>query len=84
MAVGWGSEDSHVLELEALIQGKVEDARKRLQNSVGEVFTHCAECGEEIPSKRRKLISTRFCVDCATMLEPREHNFRRGIYSGMR
>lgn len=84
MAVGWGSEDSHVLELEALIQEKVAKAREGLQTCAEPAIINCVECGDTIPAARLKIVSTCLCVDCANELTPKQHNFRRGIYSGMR
>jgi len=42
----------------------VERARHQL-TPAGESLTHCKECGEEIPRKRREVIpGVRLCVTC--------------------
>ena len=46
---------------------------------VGESLTHCAECDEEIPQKRREAIpGVKLCVDCAAERDG-AHKARGGI-----
>lgn len=63
MAGGW-SRDGAVQEQ---IDATIEDAVKRSRSDMprGESLEHCAECGEDIPEKRRLAIpGVRFCVAC--------------------
>ena len=40
------------------------------QKLSGQSLTHCLECGEEIPEKRRKAApGCQYCVSCAEDLE---------------
>lgn len=44
-------------------------ARVRYQ---GTSLSHCVECGEEIPQRRRELLpGVRLCVECQARLERR-------------
>lgn len=63
MAGGW-SRDGAVHEQ---IEDSIRDELARIQANrpQGESLTHCVECGEPIPEKRRKLVAgVRLCVDC--------------------
>ncbi len=63
MAGGW-SRDGAVQEQ---IDATIEDAVKRSRSDMprGESLEECAECGEDIPQKRRLAIpGVRFCVTC--------------------
>lgn len=63
MAGGW-SRDGAVQDQ---IEDSIRDELARIQASrpAGESLSHCIECGEPIPEKRRKLIAgVKFCVDC--------------------
>lgn len=49
------------------IDASIEDAVKRARHSLpkGESLSHCAECEEEIPEKRRQAVpGVRLCVNC--------------------
>ena len=64
MAGGW-TRDGAVSEQ---IEASISDELKRMQarrGPVGESLTHCAECEEEIPEKRRVAIpGVKLCIDC--------------------
>lgn len=64
MAGGW-SRDGAVNEQ---IEASIEDELKRMQARrapQGESLTHCAECDEPIPEKRREAIpGVKLCIDC--------------------
>ncbi|SDO42335.1 transcriptional regulator, TraR/DksA family [Lutimaribacter pacificus] len=65
MAGGWARDGAVSEQIEA----SIEDELKRMQarpKPVGDSLTECAECGEEIPGKRRQAIpGVKLCVDCA-------------------
>lgn len=66
MAGGWSRDGAENEQMEATIQEELERMRLR-QGPSGESFTECAECGEEIPEKRRvALPGVKLCVDCAS------------------
>ena len=64
MAGGWAQDGAVNEQIEASIADEL--ARLRAQKRpTGESLTHCAECEEEIPEKRRAAISgVKLCVDC--------------------
>ncbi|UWP94228.1 DksA/TraR family C4-type zinc finger protein [Aliiroseovarius crassostreae] len=64
MAGGWARDGAVSEQIEA----SVSDELARMQakaSPVGESFTHCAECEEEIPQARREAIpGVKLCIDC--------------------
>ena len=63
MATGWAKEGAAQEQIDATIKDAVARARDHL--STGPSLTHCAECGEEIPERRRlALAGVRLCVSC--------------------
>ena len=64
MAGGW-TRDGAVNEQ---IEASIEDELKRMQaqkRARGESRTHCAECEEPIPEKRREAVpGVTLCIDC--------------------
>ncbi|WP_136442678.1 DksA/TraR family C4-type zinc finger protein [Pacificoceanicola onchidii] len=66
MAGGWSRDGAENEQMQASIQEEL--ARMKLRRApVGESLAECAECGEEIPEKRRlALPGVKLCVDCAT------------------
>ena len=66
MAGGWARDGAVSEQIEASIEDEL--ARMKAKRSpVGESFTECAECGEEIPEKRRlALPGVKLCIDCAS------------------
>ena len=64
MAGGWSRDGAGNEQIEASISDELARLRaaKRPQ---GESLTHCAECEEEIPEKRRLAIpGVKLCLDC--------------------
>ncbi len=63
MAGGWSRDGAVQDQIEDSI--KDELARLKAVRPAGESLTHCIECGDPIPAKRRELVpGVRFCVDC--------------------
>ena len=63
MATGWAHEGAVLDQIEDTITDGVLSARARLP--AGEGATHCVECGDEIPERRRlALPGARTCVPC--------------------
>ncbi|WP_425072670.1 DksA/TraR family C4-type zinc finger protein [Sagittula sp. S175] len=72
MAGGWSRDGAENEQMEASIQEELERMKLR-RAPVGESFTECAECGEEIPEKRRlALPGVKLCVECASARQGRE------------
>ncbi|EBA09354.1 DksA/TraR family C4-type zinc finger protein [Sagittula stellata] len=66
MAGGWSRDGAENEQMEATIQEELERLKARRGPS-GESFRACAECGEEIPEKRRvALPGVKLCVECAS------------------
>ncbi len=64
MAGGWARDGAVSEQIEASISDEL--ARMQAQKRpVGESLTHCAECEEPIPEKRRAaLLGVKLCLDC--------------------
>ena len=63
MATGWAREGAVQEQIDATVTDAVARARDAL--AAGPSLSHCAECGEEIPERRRQAIAgVRLCVDC--------------------
>ncbi len=64
MAGGWARDGAVSEQIEASISDEL--ARMQVQKRpVGESLTHCAECEEPIPEKRRlALPGVKLCLDC--------------------
>ena len=64
MAGGWAQDGAVSEQIEASISDEL--ARLKAQKRpVGESLTHCAECEEAIPEKRRlALPGVKLCIDC--------------------
>ncbi|MCM2561399.1 DksA/TraR family C4-type zinc finger protein [Lutimaribacter sp. EGI FJ00015] len=66
MAGGWSRDGAVSEQIEASIEDELKRLKARPQPQ-GESRTDCAECGEEIPEKRRQAIpGVKLCVDCAS------------------
>ncbi|WP_425049573.1 DksA/TraR family C4-type zinc finger protein [Psychromarinibacter sp. S121] len=64
MAGGWSRDGAVNEQIEASISEELERMRSR-KTPVGESLPECAECGEEIPEKRRlALPGVKLCIDC--------------------
>ena len=63
MAGGWTHDGGVLEQIEDTITDGVLTARARMAS--GDGATHCDECGEEIPARRRAALpSARTCVPC--------------------
>lgn len=64
MAGGWARDGAVSEQIEASISDELARMKAR-QAPVGESLTHCAECEEEIPEKRREALpGIKLCIDC--------------------
>ncbi|ETW12589.1 hypothetical protein ATO8_11244 [Roseivivax marinus] len=64
MAGGWSRDGAVSEQIEASISDELERMKARRQPT-GESRTHCAECEEPIPEKRRAAIpGVKLCIDC--------------------
>ena len=73
MAGGWARDGAVSEQIEASISDEL--ARMQAQKRpVGDSLTHCAECEEPIPEKRRlALPGVKLCLDCQ---QERDSNFK--------
>ena len=63
MATGWAHEGAVSEQIDATVNDAVARARSGL--SSGPSLSHCAECGDEIPERRRQAVpGVQFCVSC--------------------
>ncbi|HUQ13707.1 MAG TPA: DksA/TraR family C4-type zinc finger protein [Novosphingobium sp.] len=63
MAGGWSRDGAVQDQIDDTVKDAVLGARARLP--VGESLTHCEDCGEPIPERRREALSgVRTCVAC--------------------
>ncbi|WP_040614852.1 DksA/TraR family C4-type zinc finger protein [Oceanicola granulosus] len=64
MAGGWSRDGAVNEQIDASIQDELLRLKAR-RGPVGESLTHCAECDEPIPERRRAAIpGVKLCVDC--------------------
>lgn len=64
MAGGWSRDGAVSEQIEASISDELARMKAR-KAPVGESLTHCAECEEAIPEKRRlALPGVKLCIDC--------------------
>lgn len=76
MAGGWSRDGAVSEQIEASIAEELERMKSR-RGPVGESLAECADCGEEIPEKRRQALpGVKLCIDCASERDGREG--RRG------
>ena len=76
MAGGWARDGAVSEQIEASISDELKRMQAR-QKPVGDSLTHCAECDEEIPEKRRLAVpGVKLCIDC--MAERDATNTPRG------
>ncbi|WP_299663271.1 DksA/TraR family C4-type zinc finger protein [uncultured Ruegeria sp.] len=73
MAGGWARDGAVSEQIEASISDEL--ARMQAQKRpVGESLTHCAECEEPIPEKRRTALpGVKLCLECQ---QERDGNFK--------
>lgn len=63
MAGGWTRDGAVQDQIDDSVSDAVAEARARMPS--GESAKWCAECGEDIPEKRRVAIpGVRFCIEC--------------------
>lgn len=63
MANGWARDGAVQDQIDDSVADAVTSARKRLP--AGESLTHCEDCGEPIPERRRQVLAgVKTCVDC--------------------
>ncbi|MDD9723377.1 DksA/TraR family C4-type zinc finger protein [Sulfitobacter sp. PR48] len=78
MAGGWARDGAVSEQIEASINDELARLRAR-KVPQGESLTHCAECEEEIPQRRREALpGVKLCVDCA-----RERAARTAVRGGI-
>lgn len=66
MAGGWAREGAVSEQIEASISDELARMQARTR-PVGESLTHCAECDEPIPEKRREALpGVKLCIECQT------------------
>ncbi|WP_170368300.1 DksA/TraR family C4-type zinc finger protein [Ruegeria arenilitoris] len=64
MAGGWARDGAVSEQIEASISDELA-RMQAIKRPVGESLTHCAECEEPIPEKRRMAIpGVKLCLDC--------------------
>lgn len=80
MASGWAPDGAVQDQIDDTVTDGVLRARARMPT--GEAATHCIECGEEIPEKRRRALpGVRTCIECQSARDSRPVNIginRRG------
>ena len=73
MAGGWARDGAVSEQIEA----SISDELARMQAAkrpVGESLSHCAECEEPIPEKRRQAVpGVKLCIDC---MQERDASFQ--------
>ena len=63
MAGGWARDGAVQDQIDDTVRDAVDAARRRM--AAGESLTHCEDCGERIPDRRREaLAGVRTCVSC--------------------
>lgn len=74
MATGWAKEGAVQEQIDATVDDAVAQARRRLGGD-GQSLTHCEECGDAIPDKRREAVpGVRLCVTCQSEADQAEAN----------
>lgn len=74
MATGWAKDGAVQEQIDSTVQDGVERARRGLARG-GPSLTHCEECGEPIPPRRRELVpGVRLCVECQSERDERERD----------
>ncbi|UTW01932.1 DksA/TraR family C4-type zinc finger protein [Amphritea atlantica] len=75
MAGGWARDGAVQDQIDASVEDAVALARSRLNAgaSVAESLTHCEECDNPIPEKRREAIpGIRLCIKCQAEAEKQQ------------
>ncbi len=70
MAGGWTRDGAVQDQIDDTVKDAILDARARMPAGPGE--THCVECGEPIPERRRAALpGVRTCVPCQAEIDAR-------------
>ena len=70
MAGGWARDGAVQDQIDDTVADAVSGARAKLPS--GEGSEHCADCGDEIPERRRRALpGTRTCVQCQSLRDAR-------------
>ena len=71
MAGGFAKDGAVQDQIDASIEDAVERARSNLP--AGDSLTHCEECGDAIPEKRREAVpGVRLCIKCQSELDEQQ------------
>lgn len=71
MAGGWTRDGAVQDQIDDTIMDAVQEARARMPTGASE--THCIECGEPIPERRREALpGVRTCVGCQSERDARQ------------
>lgn len=66
MAGGWARDGAVSDQIEASISDELARMKAR-RSPIGDSLTHCAECDEPIPLKRREALpGVKLCTDCVS------------------
>ncbi len=72
MAGGWARDGAVNEQIDASIEDELQRLKASQRARTGESLTHCAECDEPIPEKRRQAITgVKLCIDCQTERDAR-------------
>ncbi|WP_423821162.1 DksA/TraR family C4-type zinc finger protein [Salinisphaera sp. SPP-AMP-43] len=72
MASGWAHEGAVQEQIDDTVNDAVAKARRELAQA-GDSLTHCEECGDPIPERRRELVpGVRLCVECQAEADQRD------------
>ena len=70
MATGWAPDGAVQDQIDDTITDAVTIARAKMP--VGDSETHCVDCGEPIPERRRQAIAgVRTCIECQSARDAR-------------
>ena len=76
MAGGFTKDGAVQEQIDATVEDAISRARDQMPR--GDSLTHCAECGNEIPSARREAVAgVRLCVSCQS-----EHDEEQRAFAG--
>ena len=78
MAGGWARDGAVSEQIEASISDELQRMQAR-KCPVGESLTHCAECDEPIPERRRQALpGVKLCIECQSERDA-QYQVRGGI-----
>lgn len=74
MATGWAGDGAVQDQIDATVKDGILRAQSRLPSGPG--FSHCTDCGAEIPQARREAIpGVRLCIACQEAADRRTSPF---------